>query len=187
MVQVRIVLGAIGSASLIWADISSLLVPQNHRCLDSHFFAAGNDALWRKLCAALGMGELADDPRFASNAQRTENHAELEPLLGEIIAESTVEKWCALLGEAGVPSGPLCDVGQVFHSEQVAAREMIIELEHPIAGVQAMPNSPLKFSQTPVELNTPAPLLGQHTEEILGEILGLSAGEIEVLRTEGAI
>ena len=149
--------------------------------------AAGNDALWRKLCEALGMAELADDPRFASNAQRTDNHAELEPLLGDIIAENTVDKWCFLLGEAGVPSGPLCDVGQVFHSEQVAAREMIVELEHPIAGVQAMPNSPLKFSQTPVQLNTPAPLLGQHTEEVLGGILGLSAGEIEVLRTEGVI
>lgn len=149
--------------------------------------AAGNDGLWGKLCTALGLEGLADDPRFGDNALRTENHAELEPLLGEVLVGKTVAEWCVILGAAGVPSGPLHNVGQVFHDEQIAAREMIVELEHPVAGPQLMPNSPLKFSQTPIELSAPAPLLGQHTEEILAGMLGLAADEIEALRDAGVI
>ena len=129
--------------------------------------AAGNDRLWRKLCTGLGLSELADDPRFINNARRTENHAVLESLLAEALVAKSVAEWTALLGAAGVPCGPLHDVGQVFADEQVAARDMIIELEHPVAGRQLVANSPLKFSQTPVELSAPAPLLGQHTDEVL--------------------
>ena len=77
--------------------------------------------------------------------------------------------------------------GQVFDDEQVAAREMIVELEHPVAGRQAVANSPLRFSATPVQLREPAPLLGQHTEEVLRGVLGLTAGELEELRAEGVI
>lgn len=149
--------------------------------------AAGNDGLWRKLCEALGLVGLVADPRFVDNTLRTENHRELEPLLAEVLVGKTVAEWCTILGSAGVPSGPLNDVGQVFHDEQVAAREMIIALDHPIAGRQVMPNSPLKFSQTPIQLDTPAPLLGQHTDEVLGEILGLGDDEIATLRENGVI
>ena len=149
--------------------------------------AAGNDGLWQKLCAALLMPHLATDPRFIDNALRTENHAELEPLLAAVLTERTVVEWCAVLGEAGVPGGPLCDVGDVFANEQVAARDMIVEIDHPVAGRQAMPNSPLKFSQTPINLETPAPLLGQHTDEVLSQILGLAEDEIAELRAEGVI
>ena len=149
--------------------------------------AAGNDRLWRQLCDALGLGALADDPRFANNALRTDNHAALEPVLEGVLAEKTVDEWCAILAAAGVPSGPLSDVGQVFDDEQVAAREMIVELEHPVAGRQAVANSPLRFSATPVQLRGPAPLLGQHTEEVLSGVLGLTAGELEELRAEGVI
>jgi CoA:oxalate CoA-transferase len=155
---------------------------------DGHIvIAAGNDGLWRKLCTALELPDLADDPRFSDNANRSENHGVLEPLLAEVLARATVAEWCAILGEAGIPCGPICDVEQVFRDEQVAARQMIVELEHPRAGLQAMPNSPLKFSETPVVLSTPAPLLGQHTEEILQGVLGLSLDEIEALRATGAI
>ena len=92
-----------------------------------------------------------------------------------------------ILATAGVPSGPLCDVGQVFGDEQVAARNMIVELEHPVAGRQTVANSPLRFSATPVELRGPAPLLGQHTEEVLSGVLGLTEGEMEELRDGGVI
>jgi CoA:oxalate CoA-transferase len=91
------------------------------------------------------------------------------------------------LGAAGIPCGPIHDVGQVCNDAQVVAREMIIELEHPVAGWQKMPNTPLKFSQTPIELQEPAPLLGQHTQQVLGEWLGLSVEELEALRAEGTI
>ena len=112
---------------------------------------------------------------------------QLEPVLEQVLAEKTVDEWCSILAEAGVPSGPLCDVGQVFGDEQVAARNMIVELEHPVAGRQTVANSPLRFSATPVELRGPAPLLGQHTEEVLSGVLGLTEGEMEALRAEGVI
>ena len=149
--------------------------------------AAGNDSLWRKLCTGLGLSELANDLRFIDNARRTENHAVLEPLLAEALAAKSVAEWTALLGAAGVPCGPLHDVGQVFADEQVAARDMIVELEHPVAGRQMVANSPLKFSQTPVELSAPAPLLGQHTDEVLCGLLGLRADELAALRGDGVI
>ena len=155
---------------------------------DGHIvLAAGNDGLWRKLCTALGLLDLIDDSRFADNALRTENHAALEPLLAEVLADKTVAEWCEVLVQAGVPSGPLCDVGEVFNDEQIAAREMIVEIDHPIAGRQAMPNSPLKFSQTPIQLQRPAPLLGQHTEEVLRDMLDLGTDEITGLRADGVI
>ena len=155
---------------------------------DGHIvLAAGNDGLWRKLCTALGLLDLIEDSRFADNALRTENHAALEPLLAEVLADKTVAEWCEVLVQAGVPSGPLCDVGEVFNDEQIAAREMIVEIDHPIAGRQAMPNSPLKFSQTPIQLQRPAPLLGQHTEEVLRDMLDLGTDEITGLHADGVI
>ena len=105
----------------------------------------------------------------------------------QVLLEKTVDEWCAILAAAGVPSGPLCDVEQVFGDEQVAAREMIVELEHPVAGWQVVANSPLRFSATPVELRGPAPLLGQHTEEVLSGVLGVTEGEMAALRAEGVI
>ena len=149
--------------------------------------AAGNDRLWAQLCQVLGVSELADDPRFASNTLRTENQRELEPLLGEALRQRTVEEWCALLGEAGIPCGPINSVEDLFHDPQVASREMLVQLEHPKAGKQAVANSPLRFSETPVEIEAPAPLLGQHTDEVLEGWLGVSAEEREQLREDGVI
>lgn len=149
--------------------------------------AAGNDGLWQKLCEVLEVPELAGDPRFSTNALRTENHAELEPRLAAALRDRSVEEWCKLLGEAGIPCGPIHDVGQVYHDPQVAAREMIKEMEHPVAGTLAVPNSPLKFSETPVEIEPPAPLLGQHTDEVLEGLLEISVAERDELRRGGVI
>lgn len=155
---------------------------------DGHVvIAAGNDGLWRKLCGALGREELIDDARFADNAARTQHHAELEPLLQASFAEGSVADWCEALGAAGIPCGPIHDVADVCADEQVTARQMIIELQHPTAGAQKMPNSPLKFSQTPVELRQPAPLLGQHTDEVLRGWLDMSEDELQSLRAEGVL
>ena len=149
--------------------------------------AAGNDTLWGRLCETLGRPELARDPLFASNARRTENHAELESRLTETLRQKTVDQWLEELEEAGIPCGPIHNIEQVVNDPQVAARQMILELIHPKAGAQAVPNSPLKFSATPVEIQTPAPLLGQHTDEVLGELLGLPVQELEELRGAGVI
>jgi CoA:oxalate CoA-transferase len=144
--------------------------------------AAGNDGLWRKLCEALEIIELIDDARFANNALRTENQAALEPLLEQALGRRAVAEWVEVLGAAGIPCGPIHTIAQVADDVQVAAREMIIELVHPQAGSQAMPNSPLKFSETPVRLEKAAPLLGQDTEEVLRSLVGLNEGDVEDLR-----
>ena len=149
--------------------------------------AAGNDKLWGCLCATLERSELIADKRFRSNARRTQNHADLEVLLSESIKKKKVAEWIELLDAAGVPCGPIHNVEQVIADPQVRAREMIVELTHPLAGEVEMPNSPLRFSSTPVELNRPAPVLGQHTNEVLQSLLALSAAELEVLQQEGVI
>ena len=161
---------------------------QFFQAADGHIVvAAGNDRLWTQLCAVLEREELAADPRFASNARRTEHHRELEALLAARFRQQTVAQWLALLEGAGIPCGPLNDVETLFGDPQVAARQMLVELEHPKAGKQWMANSPLKFSRTPVEPQTPAPLLGQHTEAVLGEWLGIPATHQAELRRRGAI
>ena len=147
--------------------------------------AAGNDKLWGRLCETLERPELISDPRFQGNAKRTENHADLEVLLSRSLEEKTVAEWTDLLAAAGVPCGPIHNVEQLVSDPQVQDRRMIVELAHPLAGELAMPNSPLKFSSTPVELNLPAPVLGQHTDEVLQSLLDLSAEDLEDLHREG--
>jgi CoA:oxalate CoA-transferase len=149
--------------------------------------AAGNDGLWGKLCVELGLDELLDDERFIDNARRTANHGELEPLLAAELSVRSVDDWCQTLGGAGIPCGPIHDIGQVCADPQVAAREMIVELEHPRAGLQQMPNSPLKFSQTPVKVERPSPLLGQHTQQVLQEWLALDDEQLSDLHERGII
>ncbi|MBI2506041.1 MAG: CoA transferase [Candidatus Latescibacteria bacterium] len=155
---------------------------------DGHLvIAAGNDGLWKRLCATVGLPALAEDPRFATNALRTQHHAQLEELLAGALRPQTVAHWCRVLEEAGVPCGPICDIAQVVADPQVRVRGMITSQVHPRAGEVVMPASPLKFSATPVEPGAPAPLLGQHTGEVLRGLLGLAEGELEELRREGVV
>ena len=149
--------------------------------------ACGNDNLYRKFCAAAGCAELASDARFASNGKRVENRVELTRLLEEIFRQRTKKEWVALLDAAGVPNGPINNVAQVFEEPQVKARGVKIEIDHPVAGKLPMVASPMRFSATPLEHNTPPPLLGEHTEEILRELLGKSAAEIAQMRARGVI
>jgi CoA:oxalate CoA-transferase len=149
--------------------------------------AAGNDRLWAALCQVLGVGAAAADPRFATNALRTENHAALEPLLAARFRGHSVAHWCRALGAAGIPCGPINTVADLFDDAQVAARGMIARVEHPIAGVQQTAASPLRFSGVTPRPLRPAPLLGQHTDEVLEGLLGLGADERAALRREGVI
>lgn len=144
--------------------------------------AAGNESLWRGLCKALDMPELVEDERFDSNARRTANHAELEPLLATSFRRRTVDDWCRRLGEAGIPCGPIQDIAQVMADPQVLARGMIARVHHPQCGELAMPASPLRFSGNPTPAPRPAPRLGENTEEVLADLLGLGEGEIARLR-----
>jgi crotonobetainyl-CoA:carnitine CoA-transferase CaiB-like acyl-CoA transferase len=149
--------------------------------------ACGNDNLYRKFCEAAGCTELATDARFATNGKRVEHRDELARLLGAIFARRTKKEWVELLDAAGVPNGPINDIAQVFAEPQVKARGVRIEVEHRVAGRLPMVASPMRFSGTPLEHKTPPPLLGEHTEEILRQLLGKSVDEIARLRASGAI
>jgi len=149
--------------------------------------ACGNDNLYRKFCEAAGCAELASDARFASNGKRVENRAELTRLLQAIFARRPTREWLGLLEAAGVPNGPINDVAQVFEEPQVKARGVRVELDHPAAGKLPTVASPMRFSRTRLEYRIAPPVLGQHTDEILREVLKMDAAAISRLRAEGVI
>ena len=153
----------------------------------SVILACGNDNLYRKFCEVAGCPELAVDPRFASNGKRVENRAELTRLLQAIFAKKTTHAWVETLEAAGVANGPINDVAQVFEEPQVKARGVRIELDHAVAGKLPLVASPMRFSATPLEHKLAPPTLGQHTEEVLREVLHLSDREIARLRSEGIV
>lgn len=148
--------------------------------------AAGNDQLWKKWCSAVGRQDLAADSRFATNSDRTDNWEALEPIMSDVIAERTVEEWLLLFEEAGVPCGPINDVAKVVEHPQVIAREMVVYQEHPVAGRVMIPGIPIKLSKTPGSIESPSPLLGEHSEMILQQ-LGLTDGQIQELKQQGVL
>ncbi len=149
--------------------------------------ACGNDNLFRKFCEAAGCKELAADARFASNGKRVENRAELTRLLQEVFAKRSTKEWVELLEAAGVPNGPINDVAQVFEEPQVKARGIRVELDHPVAGKLPTVASPMRFSATPLAHKLAPPVLGQHTDQILREVLQLDAAAIAKLKAEGTV
>ncbi len=148
--------------------------------------AVGNDAQFARLCEVAGRPELAVDPRFATNAARVENRAALVPVLEAILAGRSTRGWVAALEEAGVPCGPINDLAQVFDDPHVQGRGLRVEVPHPLAGSVPVVASPMRLSRTPVHHGTP-PLLGEHTAEVLRDVLGVGEAEIEALRRERVI
>lgn len=144
--------------------------------------ACGNDNLFRKFCEASGQSALANDPRFASNGKRVENRAEMTRLLREVFRQRTTAEWVELLEKAGVPNGPINDIAQVYEEPQVKARGIRVDLEHPVAGKLPTVASPMRFSATKVEYRGAPPTLGQHTEEVLKNLLEKSDAELTKLR-----
>lgn len=149
--------------------------------------AAGNDALWQKFCKATGLDDMALDPAFSSNMKRNENYEPLRERVSAVMRRKATGEWQAVLENAGIPNGPIQSVDQVVQDPQVRAREMLVEIEHPSAGRVILPGVPVKLSKTPGSVRTPAPRLGEHTAEILADLLGLSPAEIDALRAAGAI
>jgi crotonobetainyl-CoA:carnitine CoA-transferase CaiB-like acyl-CoA transferase len=149
--------------------------------------ACGNDNLFRKFCDAAGCAELATDARYATNGKRVENRAELTARLQGIFSKRNTKEWVALLEAAGVPNGPINNVAQVFEEPQVKARGIRLELDHPAAGKLPSVASPMRFSGTPLEFRLAPPLLGQHTDEVLKNLLGKSDAEIARLRAEDVL
>ncbi|MBS8225507.1 CaiB/BaiF CoA transferase family protein [Vannielia litorea] len=134
--------------------------------------AVGNDGQFRKFAEVIGQTALADDPKFATNAARVENLAELEGLLIEALAAGTIDHWVSSFAAAGVPSGPINTVGRVFDEPQVQHREMLRDIPHPLSGSVKQVISPLNFANAPLAFDRAPPLLGEHTEEVL-KALGL--------------
>ena len=153
----------------------------------SVILACGNDNLFAKFCEAAGCKQLVTDERFAKNAGRVQNRGVLVPVLNDVFAQKTTKEWVAILEQAGVPNGPINSIAEAFEEEQVKARGVKFDLPHPSGGSVPMIASPMKFSATPLECKTPPPTLGQHTDVVLGQILGMDADAIKRLREAGAI
>src|SRR5690606_23251372 len=124
--------------------------------------------------------------RFAANRDRVVNRAELDRLVGEVVATRTRAEWIEVLDAHGIPSGPINSVSEALSSPQTLARDMVIALEHPAVGAIRTLGLPIRMSGTPASVRIPAPTLGAHTEEVLSE-LGYTAAEIETLRAAGTL
>ena len=155
---------------------------------DGHvIIALGNDTLWAKFCEHVNRQDLISDERFRTNADRTENHAELFSILSDILSKRTTDDWIDALGEIGVPCGPINAMDKVVSHPQVQAREMITRVAHQITGEVEVPGVPIKLSETPGGVDAPAPSLGEHTTEILTDVLKMSPDEVEKLRRDKII
>jgi crotonobetainyl-CoA:carnitine CoA-transferase CaiB-like acyl-CoA transferase len=148
--------------------------------------AVGSERQWPRFCAALGLPDLAQDPRYATNGGRVERRAELRPPIAERFATRTTDAWVAELEAAEIPVGAIRDVAAAFDAPEALALGMAATVEHPALGVLRQAGIPLRFEATPAAIRTPPPLLGEHTEEILAE-LGYEPTAIDVLRAAGAI
>lgn len=165
------------------------IVPyQDFPSADGDFIlAVGNDSQFRKFCEVAGCAELADDPRFASNKARVANREVLVPLLRQTTVFKTTAEWISLLELAGVPCGPINSLAQVFEDEQVKARGLRVDLPHALGCLAPQVASPIRLSATPVEYRNAPPLLGQHTEQVLRSLLGMSVEQISELRSSGVL
>ncbi|MBI4821797.1 MAG: CoA transferase [Deltaproteobacteria bacterium] len=152
-----------------------------------YMLAVGNDGQFRKLASLLGMDELASDTRFVTNAARVTHRSELLELLGPELRTRTGGEWDSMLAEAGIPGGPVLDVAQTLTHPQLIARGVVLEHEHPVAGRIRTLASPVRMDGERPKAGAAPPTLGQHTEEVLSELLGLTTEEIATLKRERAV
>ena len=155
---------------------------------DGHIIIAiGNDTLWAKFCEHVDQKNLISDPRFSTNVERTANHSELFPILSEIMRQRTTDEWIDALENIGVPCGPINTIDKVVNHPQVQARNMIAHVIHQMTGAVEVPGLPIKLSDTPGDVDIPAPNLGEHTVEILTDVLKMSTDEVKQLKQERII
>jgi crotonobetainyl-CoA:carnitine CoA-transferase CaiB-like acyl-CoA transferase len=157
---------------------------------DGHFvLCIGNDKQFRRFAELVGAPGLAVDPRFATNPERVRHRADLVPVLEQLTRIRSTIDWLSLLQPAGIPCGPVNDIGQVFADPQVRHRDMLIEMPYPAAaeGIVRLIGNPIRGSAGPVSYRRPPPELGEHTDEILRDVLGLGDAERARLRGSGVI
>jgi len=149
--------------------------------------AAANERQWATLCDTIGRPDLKNDARFAANSERVANRAALREALDEVFAARDADEWLAEFRAADLPCGPINAIPDVFEHPQAQARGLAMETEHPTAGPVRVTGFPYKFSQTPAKVRQPPPMLGQHTAQVLTELLGYSDQALAALRERAAI
>jgi formyl-CoA transferase len=171
----------LGSAHRMTAPYQAL------RTRDGHItVGANNPRLWQRLCQVLGREDLFDDPRYTTNAGRMKHRDVLATELESVLKDRDSEEWQAALLAAGVPCGPIHDYEQVCQDPHTLARDMVVTMRHPAEGEIRGLGIPVKLSDTPGQIRRPAPMLGEHTDELLAG-LGYSAADISALREQGAV
>ena len=169
---------------------SQLTCPyQDFDCADGQvMIAVGNDRQYQQLCTeVLGRPDLAADPRYATTPLRVQHREQLVPGIAEILRGQTVDHWMAKLRAANVPAGPINDFAQVLNDPQIRHRELLQQVPHTLAGSMPFIGNPLKFSATPVTYRRGPPLLGEHTAEVLRELLQLDDAAIAALQEQGVV
>jgi formyl-CoA transferase len=149
--------------------------------------AIGNDAQFARFCREVGLAGLLDDPRFADNQARVVNRDALKELVAQAMKQRTMAEWIARLEALGVPCGPINRLDQVYADPQVVQRGLKVEVHHPLAGRLPLVANPIKFSRTPIRYEAAPPLLGQHTDEVLRDLLGKSEAQIQQLRANSVV
>jgi len=149
--------------------------------------AVGNDAQFARFCDLVGQPELASDERFKTNSNRVKNRDFLIPGLAEIMLTQKTDAWLEQLNQKGIPCGPIANIDQVFDNPQVQHRGMLLELDHPVAGKVPSVANPIRLSESAVTYDKAPPLLGQHTEQVVCDLLGLGRDQIDQLINDGII
>ena len=163
------------------------VAPASDGSKDHLILAVGNDSQYAKFCAVAGRPDLASDPRYAKNRDRVRNRAQLVPLLEAIMSTRSKADWLAALEAAKVPCGAINNLAEVFADPQVAERGMITQWQHPVKSDLRLVSSPIKLSATPVRTDLPPPLLGQHTDEVLRELLNYPDTQLSDLKLNKVI
>lgn len=163
------------------------VAPKPDGSQDFIILAVGNDSQYAKFCQVAGRPELAEDARFVKNRDRVTHRALLVPQLAEVMKTRSKADWLAALEAAKVPCGAINNLAEVFDDPQVRARGMVTHWQHPLKADLKLVASPLKLERTPVRTDLPPPLLGQHTDEVLTELLGCDAARLAALRAQQVI
>ncbi len=157
---------------------------------DGHVVVAimgGSTDQWPLFCAAIEHVDLMDDPRYTTGWSRTQHYDELIPVIEEAMKQKTTAEWVEILGEMGVPAGPVQNIAQVAADPQVNHRRMFVELDHPALGKVKFTGNPIKMSRTPSEPSRLPPMLGEHTRDVLRDVLGIDDTQAAELESEGVV
>jgi len=149
--------------------------------------AIGNDKLWADFCQVLGRPDLVEHPKFRTNPLRCDHRREMVAILQQEMEKKTAQEWCEIFEKHGIPCSPINNLRQICEDPHIAHRRMLVEIDQPPVGRMRVCASPLKLSETPGEVYAPAPLLGQHSEDVLRTVLGYPPERIRELQAEGVI